>query len=894
MKNIFQFLLLITFLFNLQAFSQTGHSVIQGKITDEKGDPLPFANVILKETNNGSATDRNGFYRIMARPGTFTIEISYIGYEKVTEKINLILNRTVEANYTLKSISFEIGGIEVTADNEFIPIEPTTKTKVTSGEIEHIQASSLNDVMELTPGVKTSNPTLNTVEKAVIRGGDALGTQIIMDGVPVSNNANLQVGIGYSTANSGVDLRSIPAENIKEVEIIRGVPSAQYGDLVDGLLLVKTKAEPHQPRIKFKYNPNLYESNMSSGIRLSSWVFNGNLNIASSDRDFRIEGDGYTRIAGQLSAELQNDDYEIKNIFYVTRAFDEKKEVPGYALREAWYNRDLQLKYTGNYNYSLNQFSQISSRFSVSFTNQDSYNQAIVSRDNIVISDRIEEGSQEGRIVFGSYLGKKWIKGRMWNLYADLNYQFRFFTGDYLHSWIAGAEWKNDFNKGAGIVFDPLYPPSLSIPSPRIRTYEQIPSYNILSLYAEDKLTGNFIRPFTLQAGLRYEVYRPDGLNIGGVLGKKDLISSSNGSFLNPRLNFSFNLFEKTQIRLSYGVATKSAPLGMIFAQDKYYDYVDTNSVVNPQYADSNFAIISTYIRNQANPEIKAYVQKKYEASIDQQIANVGFTFTFFSNSSNDEFTSFSEPTVFYKKRFPEWPDQSNAVPYDTLIETYTRYANNGWRNIRGMEFGFRTRKIPVINTILKVDAAYTYGEYGTTSGYNYSTKRFFNALGITVIPMYNKWNNYYKDLLINYRFEIQAQALGMWLTLHLQQQLFEIDGRVGYGDTLAVGYYTNKGETIILSEAERTDPMYSQLKRNVEVYELNEENRPNKFLLNLKVTKALWDGAAISFYVNNFLNNRPVYSSLRRNPNFPQYERRNIEIFYGIEFHSSLTGIMR
>ena len=66
----------------------------------------------------------------------------------------------------------------------------------------------------------------------------------------------------------------------------------------------------------------------------------------------------------------------------------------------------------------------------------------------------------------------------------------------------------------------------------------------------------------------------------------------------------------------------------------------------------------------------------------------------------------------------------------------------------------------------------------------------------------------------------------------------------------------------------------------------------PNKWLVNLKVTKSLWDNTAISFYVNNFLNNRPLYASRRRPDDFPSYERRNIEIFYGIEFHSTLSGL--
>jgi outer membrane receptor protein involved in Fe transport len=872
---------------------QSGNAVISGQVTDEQGAPLPFANVIIKETNNGAAADKDGNYKILARPGEYTLEASFIGYEKASLQIKAAAGKTNVVNFKLKNISFEIGGIVVTADNEFIPISPETKTKVTSGEIEHIQASSLNDVMELTPGVKTTNPTLNSVEQASIRGGDAIGTQIIMDGVPVSNSANLQVGIGNSTANSGVDLRAIPAENIEEVEIVRGIPSAQYGDLADGLMLVKTKAEVHAPRLKIKYNPNLYEFNLSSGVKYGEWVLNGNLNVATSDRDVRISGDGYTRVALQLNAETRNDNSQFKNILYVTRAFDEKKETPGYALRDAWYNRDLELKYTGDYTYAFSPSSEFNTKVSAAFTNQDSYSQQIVSRDNIVISDRLTEGSQEGIIVFGSYLGQKWIKGKAWNLYADANYKQRVFTGDYLHTFIGGIEWKDDFNKGKGIQFNPLYPPSLTVPTPRLRSYDDIPSFHTVSIYLEDKITGSFFRPFTLQAGFRYEIYRPDGFDIKGLWGKGDLIKSHNGSFLNPRINFSYNVSEETQVRLSYGITSKAPPLGMVFAQNKYYDYVDTSSVVNASYPDSNFSVISTFIRPQANPDLQAYKQRKYEASIDQQIGSVGFTLTGYINKTTGEFDAVSVPTVFYKKRFPNWPDQSTAITKDTLMDTYTQYNNGGWRNIKGIEFQFRTRKIPVINTIFKLDASYTYGEYGSNnSTYFSSTQKTLSSLGLTVMPMYNSYSNYYKDLLINYRFEIQAKPLGIWITLHIQQQLLEIDGRTGYGDTLAVGYYTKSGEIVRIPESQRNNPEFAQLSRNVKYYDLYEEDRPNKWLVNLKVTKSLWEDSAISFYVNNFLNNHPLYTNRRSSPISPTYERRNVDIFYGIEFHSSLKGL--
>jgi hypothetical protein len=82
---------------------------------------------------------------------------------------------------------------------------------------------------------------------------NSLGTAVIMDGAALSNNANMQllsatmqgenanVGVGATPA-AGVDLRGISTDNIESVEVIRGIPSAQYGDLTSGAVIIKTKA----------------------------------------------------------------------------------------------------------------------------------------------------------------------------------------------------------------------------------------------------------------------------------------------------------------------------------------------------------------------------------------------------------------------------------------------------------------------------------------------------------------------------------------------------------------------------------------------------------------------------------------------------------------------------
>jgi len=885
MKKISIILLYLLF---SNLFSQQNYSIITGRVLDESNSPLPFANVFLKETNIGTSTDSKGYFRLITKPGEYTLEISYVGFEKRVIKLKLIANQTYSLDVKLKSTTFEIAGIEVIAEKEFIPLTPETKTVIKSGEIEHIQASSLGDVINLIPGIDATNPTLDYVKKASIRKGDALGTQIIINGVPISNNANLQVGIGYSTANSGVDLRSIPAENIDEVEIVRGIASAQYGDFTDGLVIVKTKAKAEPLRAKFKYNPKLYEWNLSGGINFFDFVFNGNLNIASSDRDIRVEGDGYTRIVGEITAEKSSEDYSIKNYLSMTRAFDESKEKPGYALREAWYNRDINIRYSLNLIKTFSPLSKLNANISISYTKQNSYHQQMISRDNIVVSDRMTEGTQKGVIVFGSYLGKKWIKGDVWNIYSDFNYSTKFFTGNFLNTFLVGFTYRNDMNKGEGLIFDPLFPPSLTIPTPRRTRYSDLPPYNILNFYVENKMNGNLIVPFTFQFGVRYEIFRPYEINLSGLLLKTDLIKSYNGSFINPRLNLSFNLSKDTQIRLGYGTTTKSPPMGMIFANKAYFDIVDTVSVINPTFPDSNFALVTTYIREQANPTIKGYVQNKYEISFDQQFKTFGFSITAFYNDTKKMFESFSQPTILYKYSFPNWPDESNKLIKDILLDEYNQYTNNGYSKVTGIEFTLNTVKIPVINTILRLDGSYLYSKTGKENGFYFLSEKYVNTIGMKVIPMYRSYEKYNKDFLINYRFEIQTKELGMWITLHIQQKLFEIDGRRGYDDTLAIGYFSQEGKLILIPENERADPKYREIRRIIEPYELNEENRPNKWLINLKITKSLWKGGAISFYVNNFLNNRPIYRIQRRAPSSPSYEIRNPELFYGLEL---ITG---
>lgn len=877
----------VLILFCLPAWAQADGSRITGQVFDEDGNPAENVSVLIRELSTGRSTGPSGRFEVSVRPGTWSLQISMLGYEVIIDTVRIARGESIHREYQLIPTFFEIGAITVYAPDDLLSRELDTRTVITSGEIQHTASTSLGNLLQLMPGVSTTNPTLSSPEQAVIRGGDAMGTQIMIDGIPMSNNANLQVGIGANTANRGLDLRQITAENIEEVTIIRGIPSAEYGDLTDGALIVRTRSRPEPIRLKVTYNPNITEFNASGGTRLGQggWVMNANANVASARNDIRIADDGYTRLSGQFTLRRQAESWEVSQRLYATRSLDERKEQPGYALRNAWYNRDVTLRYSGDIRYNIHSSSLLRATWSINHIRQNSFQQQLVSRDNMVVARATDEGTNRGILVFGSYLGRQWINGSVWNLYSDVNHRWQFQTGSIYHQLLSGFTFRSDFNRGDGISFNPIYPPSLTNPTPRLRSYNDLPAYNILSLYVEDYISGRIGIPFRLQAGFRYEVYRPTAINPRAVIGDGPLIDSWNGSFFNPRINLSLQLTHDTRLRIGYGETSKSPPMGMIFAQERYYDIVDTVSVVDPSDPSQNFSLISTYIREQASPALKGYQQKKYEVSLDQQIGDVGVSVTGFINRSDNMFRTFSEPTVFYQYSWPDWPDQSTGAVRDTLLERFPRYLNDGWHHSRGVEFSLHTRRITSINTAFRMDAAYINNRRGTAEGIQYGTRRFNDEFGRFVMPVYSTEKRYDRNLLLNYRAEVQSRSLGLWLTVHIQQQLFQIDGRDGLTDTLAIGYFTPSQETIMIPEHERADERYTDLRRRFEDFQLLDEVRPNRMLLNINVSKSLFKGSEVTFFVNNIFNHRPRYQLRRTAQAIQSFERRNPSIFYGVEF---------
>ncbi|WP_348797482.1 TonB-dependent receptor [Flavobacterium adhaerens] len=111
MKLKFLFFTLFICVIGFAQNSGTITGVLSDK--DSNNQPLPFANVLIKDTKIGANTDIDGKYTIAIAPGNYTIQFSFVGYETVEVPVTVIANQTVEVNNALGAGSYKLKDVVV-------------------------------------------------------------------------------------------------------------------------------------------------------------------------------------------------------------------------------------------------------------------------------------------------------------------------------------------------------------------------------------------------------------------------------------------------------------------------------------------------------------------------------------------------------------------------------------------------------------------------------------------------------------------------------------------------------------------------------------------------------------------------------------------------------------
>ncbi|WP_343703027.1 DUF5686 and carboxypeptidase regulatory-like domain-containing protein [Chitinophaga sp.] len=96
---------------------QTQATLIKGTVSNQKGERLPFATVMIKGTTNGVTTNADGVYHLEVAAGSYTIVCQYMGYKKV-EKAVQATGAEVQADFVLEPVSLQIREVVIKSGGE--------------------------------------------------------------------------------------------------------------------------------------------------------------------------------------------------------------------------------------------------------------------------------------------------------------------------------------------------------------------------------------------------------------------------------------------------------------------------------------------------------------------------------------------------------------------------------------------------------------------------------------------------------------------------------------------------------------------------------------------------------------------------------------------------------
>ncbi|MDG1277932.1 MAG: TonB-dependent receptor [Algoriphagus sp.] len=211
-----QLLTLFLALFSIQAFSQ---GIISGRIFNPvNNEPVPFANVLVLETEFGAISNEDGFYEIKnVPPGLYNVRASFVGYKTATAyEVQVTLARPVQLDFELQEDASELS--EVVVSSEFSRSEetPLSVRKLNSNEIERYPGGNrdISRVIQSLPGVASTASFRNDI---IIRGGAPNENKFFVDEieVPVINHFATQGSSGGPVGILNVNL-------IKNVDLIAG------------------------------------------------------------------------------------------------------------------------------------------------------------------------------------------------------------------------------------------------------------------------------------------------------------------------------------------------------------------------------------------------------------------------------------------------------------------------------------------------------------------------------------------------------------------------------------------------------------------------------------------------------------------------------------------------
>lgn len=913
---------------------------IEGKVTlYGTNEPIPYVNILIKELNIWGSSDMKGLFKISGViPGTYNLEATSLGYQKFLLSVT-ITKDVADFKVQLKEENLTLSDLVVTATKGG---SMNSSSKVDKAAIDHVQASSLADVMQLIPGTIIKNPDLTSANVITIRSiiddagsNNARGVGLLINGSRVSTDAKM------NPTSSLIDFRNYSTDNIESVEVLKGVLSSEYGDVTSGAILVKTKAGRTPFEVRIKSDPKTKAFSFSKGFSLGQ--NSGNINIDADyarafkdwispvsifdrttlgitysntfnadKRPFRFNA----RLSGYISGNNITSDPDVSKLDF-TKSSDKNISLAIYGnwlLDKTWIS-SLNYNLSGTYERDYSQIFTVTNQLPLPTTNT------------------LIEG-----ISIGSFTGtfnEQDKRSEDIPIYANakISGSLNKKLNSVLSKTLLGIELNTKGNNGRGSYYPSGVPAYF-----RERSYKDVPFMTDLSIFVEEKVNIPVFAKTSLEliAGVRFNQMIISGYNYDPTFdprlnGKYTLISERRSG-----------LFRSLAFRGGWGVLQRLPSISQLYPDPSYID--------NPLFQYRNtatgqqLAVIQTSIIDDRLPyNLKPARTTNSEVGVDFNILGIDAQLTYFKeklsdgisgnssyvSESYDYYNSVSDPNAAPKyENGRVWIKNSTGdyvqLGYTTNKEfkSYSRPDNRGIMDKWGIEYDLDFGKIKSINTSVIVNGAYMRSE-NTTPGPLYSYGNYTDPIdprqklpyvaifeGTDLVSTGSGRERLSTNINIitripSIRMVVSLVTQCVWMSnswnLYDEGNIYTLDqsGKPVYGE------YNNKNNTSILYR----DPVaymdhngvvrpfsdyYSTTDQNLRTrlntlrkatdqsyYYLKSGYDPY-FMANIRVTKELGNLASLSFYANNFTNSNPKLKNKAR-ANDPGF-RVNTPIYFGAE----------
>lgn len=905
--------------------------LLQGTVRDAtSAQRIEFATVSAQPGGKSVPTDADGRYYLRLVPGTYTITVSYVGYKTASQRITLGADRTLD--FRLKENSLVLGEVVVTAKES---TGMTSSSRIDRDAMAHLQPTSFSDLMELLPGNISHDPDMGSVNAIKLRetgtlgaNGTAsdnpdynitsLGTLFVVDGAPINGDANMQNIPNASSdmtspeykkdmTNKGVDMRSLSTDNIESVEVVRGIPCAEYGNLTSGMVNIKRirRATPLTARFKADEYSKLVSLGKGFSLGNSGHIMNVDGGYLDSKVDPRNNLENYKRLnlSARLNLRWERPAFNtgwITGLDY-TGSFDNAKQDPDLSylkLNEykSSYNR---INYTSDLTFTLNHLAWLST---INLNTSVSYQVDRLERHKEVAPQRasvaptsMDEGVHDGQYLLNSYIADYVSDGKPLNIFVKIKAEGKAGVGQLLNNYKIGGEWTLSKNYGDGQVYD-LTRPLAAAWVTRPRAYKDIPALNVLSFYAEDNATLT-LGAHRLEAQLGLRTIQLAGLDAAYHL--------SGRPYLDPRVNVKWTwptwrlAGRDMQLYLAggYGITTKMPTTSYLFPQVHYNDFIQLNyyDVLNP--LEHSRISLRTYIDPTVNHQLRPATNHKWEVRLGGKWGKNTFSITYFRERlrSGYRYSTLYQPYEYTRYDAQNIHAESLTEPpmLDTIpsapvreLNGYSLVTNGSRLDKEGIEFTLTTARWQPLRTALTITGAWFRSTYS-------NSQMLYQTVSDVVDsePVSNRYVGYYNSndgrvnnqFNTNFMFDTQITRWGLVFTTSVQCLWFVKTRRLWQNGVPESYLDVADGQLHTYTEQMRDDAVLRYLIRTYNDELFGTQTVPTAIYVNLKATKQIGKHLKVAVFANRLLDYLPDYKSNGLTV------RRISDPYFGMELNVSL-----